>query len=296
MSRKSQLEAAIVAVMDSMGGSHLTREARRRTAARFAGLMFQAGYTHLAGPADITGKQIRAYVAARQQTNLKVRTLQNELAHLRAVLRTVGKQAVAAAKELSNANLGVGGGSRLGSKTALSVGDFNAACAVAVQQKRPGMAALLGLERRLGLRGNEAIHGRPDTLRRWLQELEAGDTINVIAGTKGGRRRAVKIFAKAEAAEVIRHALELAENQGGFLVVRKNGQPAGGLKQARSIYHAWANRAGIQPHAARYAFARGQLDAYLKQGYSSREALMAVSHDLGHGDGRGRWVKSVYMK
>ena len=296
MSRRTEFQASLVATLARLGGSHLTREARERTAEKFSTLMYEAGYTHLAQPADINGKHLRAYVAARQTESPSVRTLQNEVAHLRSVLRSAGKQAMANAPGLSNQALGINGGSRLGSKTAMSSEDYLTITERAEHQKRPGMAALLRLERHLGLRGNEAIHAREDTLRRWDRELQADGRITVLAGTKGGRPRTVDVFNKPNASAAISSALSLCMKQGGFLVVRANGLPSGGLKQARRIYHSWAHRNGIQPHAARYAFARDQLDGYLSRGYSSREALMAVSHDLGHGDGRGRWVKSVYMR
>ncbi|ESA61313.1 integrase family protein [Escherichia coli 1-182-04_S4_C2] len=32
----------------------------------------------------------------------------------------------------------------------------------------------------------------------------------------------------------------------------------------------------------------------LAQGFSEKEALAMVAMDLGHGDGRGRWVKQIY--
>ncbi len=296
MSRRTDFQASIVAVMARLGGSHLTREARERTAARFSTLMYEAGYTHLAHPADISGRHLRAYVLARQAESPSVRTLQNELAHLRSVVRVAGRKAVASASELSNEALGIGGGSRLGTKTAMSNEDFQTIIAHAERQNRPGMAALLQLERHLGLRGNEAIHAREDTLHRWERELQADGRISVLAGTKGGRPRIVNVFDRANALTAISTAIAVCATQGGFLVVRANGLPAGGLKQARRVYHSWAHRNGIQPHSARYAFARQQLDGYLSRGFSSREALMAVSHDLGHGDGRGRWVKSVYMR
>lgn len=282
--------------MARLGGSHLTREARERTAAKFAEAMFQAGFTHMAKPSDIGGKHIRAYVQMRQQEGLGLRTLQNEMAHIRSTLRAVGKQAVAAAPELTNAKLNIGGGSRLGTKTAMTEEQYLDVTGCAEKQGRPGMACLIALERHLGLRGNEAIHARPDTLERWRNELLADGRITVLAGTKGGRPRVVSIAHRLSALDTVDRAIDLAKKQGGFLVVRANGEPAGGLKQARRIYHSWAHRIGVQPHSARYSFARDQLNAYLSQGYSSREALMAVSHDLGHGDGRGRWVKSVYMR
>lgn len=296
MSRKTEFQASIVAAMARLGGSHLTREARERTADKFSTLMYAAGYTHLARPADISGKHLRAYVAARRGDSPCARTLQNELSHLRSVLRCTGKQATASAPELTNEALGINGGSRLGTKTAMSNEDFRTFTERAECQGRPGMAALLRLERHLGLRGNEAIHAREDTLRRWARELDADGRITVLAGTKGGRPRTVNVFDKEGAATAISLALGLCLQQQGFLVVRANGAPAGGLKEARRIYHSWAHRNAVQPHSARYAFARDQLDGYIALGYSSREALMAVSHDLGHGDGRGRWIKSVYMR
>ena len=295
MSRRTEFQASLVATMARLGGSHLTREARERTAEKFSTLMYEGGYTHLAQPTDISGKHLRAYVVARQAESPSVRTLQNELAHLRSVLRIAGKQAMANAPGLCNEALGIDGGSRLGSKTAMSSENYLTITERAERQNRPGMAALLRLERHIGLRGNEAIHAREDTLRRWERELQADGRITVLAGTKGGRPRIVNVLDKESASAAVSAALVICTKQHGFLVIRADGSPAGGLKQARRIYHSWAHRNGIQPHSARYAFARSQLDGYLSRGYSAREALMAVSHDLGHGDGRGRWVKSVYM-
>ena len=296
VSRRSEFQASLVAVMARLGGSHLTREARERTAIKFANAMFNAGITHLARPSEISGRHLRTYVEARQKEKLGIRTLQNELAHLRSVLRAVGRSSVAGAPEMSNGALGIGGGSRLGTKTAMSQEEFEAVTRLAVRQGRPGMAALLSLERHLGLRGNEAIHARQDTLERWHRELAAYGRITVLAGTKGGRSRVVNIKHVPNAAAAVSDALMLVQAQEGFLVVRADGTPSGGLKQARRIYHSWAHRARIQPHSARYAFAQSQLKGYLSEGFSPREALMSVSQDLGHGDGRGRWVKSVYMR
>lgn len=296
MSRKTAFQSAIFGVVASLGGSHLTREARQRTAAKFADVVFDVGYTHLSRPSEICGRHIRAFVESRKRQGIGVRTLQNELSHIRKILRAVGKHALADAHGLRNPALGVSGGSRLGAKSAMSDEDYLAITARAIRQGRPGMASLLSLERALGLRGNEAIHARPDTLARWLRELSEEGRITVLAGTKGGRSRTVRVLDTTVAIASVSTALSVCATQGGYLVVRANGRPAGGLQQARAIYHSWASRTGIQPHAARYAFARKQLDGYLSRGYSAREALMSVSQDLGHGDGRGRWIKCVYMR
>jgi hypothetical protein len=295
MSRRTRFLASLTAVVARLGGSHLTREARERTATRFARVMWEAGFTHLRSPADIAGRQLRVYVAARAG-RAGARTLHNELAHLRTILRASGRAATAQAPELSNTALGIPSGSRVGAKTAMTDDELQAATALAHGHGRPGFAALLSLERYLGLRGAEAIHARLDTLERWQRELATDGRVNVVAGTKGGRPRIVAVRRVEPALDAVIEALGVVRAQGGYLVVRACGAPAGGLKQARSIYHAWCHRAGIQPHSARYAFARDQLAGYLAAGFSSREALIAVSHDLGHGDGRGRWVKSVYMR
>jgi len=38
------------------------------------------------------------------------------------------------------------------------------------------------------------------------------------------------------------------------------------------------------------------MQAYRDAGFSQREAGIATSLDLGHGDGRGRYVASVYVR
>ncbi|MGH8040453.1 MAG: hypothetical protein ACREPN_00220 [Rudaea sp.] len=83
---------------------------------------------------------------------------------------------------------------------------------------------------------------------------------------------------------------------GGFLIVRADGDSPGNLANARGIYAAWCERQELQTHALRYAFAHDQYRRYRAEGFSNREALAALSKDLGHGDGRGRWVKSVYLR
>jgi hypothetical protein len=277
-----------------MGGSHLTREARERTVTRFVRLSCEAGFTHLLCVDDIRGRQLRTYADFRHKAGIKIRTIQNELAHLRCILRSAGNGRVASAPELSNKQLGVSGGGRRGTNAALCAEEYERVLALALRQGRPGMGALVRLERWIGLRGNEAIHARSDTLTRWLRELEDTGRLYIIAGTKGGRTRFVTIHNHGDVKAVLVDALVVARSQGGFLVAGKNGQPPKGLDSARSIYHGWAHRAGIKPHAARYAFAQDQVKAYCSAGYSEREAYLATSLDLGHGDSRGRWVKSVY--
>jgi len=80
-----------------------------------------------------------------------------------------------------------------------------------------------------------------------------------------------------------------------YLVMRADGAAAG-LKEAHGVYRNVCYRARLQSHSARYAFAQSRVQAYCTEGYSEREARAATSLDLGHGDGRGRYVASVYVR
>jgi len=49
-------------------------------------------------------------------------------------------------------------------------------------------------------------------------------------------------------------------------------------------------------HSLRYSLTQEQIRAYRKQGTSLTDALAKTSMDLGHGDGRGEYIKRVYGK
>ncbi|GAB8859574.1 hypothetical protein OkiPb00504_48900 [Escherichia coli] len=46
----------------------------------------------------------------------------------------------------------------------------------------------------------------------------------------------------------------------------------------------------------RYYFSQEARSFYRKDGLDDKEIYARVSMDLGHGDGRGRYVKQVYFK
>lgn len=50
------------------------------------------------------------------------------------------------------------------------------------------------------------------------------------------------------------------------------------------------------PHSLRYAQAQDMARVYRAEGLSERETRAAISENLGHGDGRGRYVASVYLR
>jgi hypothetical protein len=296
MSQKTQFAASINRALSHLGGAHLTHQSREGTAVRFVEKMASAGVTHLRAVEDISGKQLRMYIALRKDDGVSVRTLQNEMSHLRAALRDAGRNAVATAPELSNASLGIAGGSRLGTKEAITAEKLQAAKEKAIALGRDGIAQVIHLQRTFGLRENEAICARADTLLRWELEVSRSGSIRVLEGTKGGRDRDVRIFDRVAALGAISSARAIADRQGGFLVQRADGDSAGELNNARGIYAAWAARNDLETHSLRYAFAQEQYRRYRAAAFSNREALVALSRDLGHGDGRGRWVKMVYLR
>jgi hypothetical protein len=212
------------------------------------------------------------------------------------VLVHCGKEGLARNPAYSNKALGIGRGSRIGTKEALSDAAIRGFQELMDRRGRSAIGHVLELQRALGLREAEAIRGgNPETLARWLRELQGRGYVRVIEGTKGGRARDVHPADLNRARTAIERAqATLARLAQRYLVTRADGSAATGLRQALGIYRNLCHRAGIQSHAARYAFARERMQTYRNDGLSEREARAATSLDLGHGDGRGRYVASVY--
>jgi hypothetical protein len=295
MSKKTELRADLNRIGYQLGGAHLTQEARRATFGTFAPAMREKGFG-IQSAEQIGGKHLRAFVECRLAQGIRGRTIANEMSHLRAVLVHCGKEGLARNPAYSNKALGIGGGSRIGTKEALSDAAIRGFQEYTDRLGRPAIGHVLELQRTLGLREAEAIRGgNPETLARWFRELEEHGHVRVIEGTKGGRARDVHPADLARARTSIERAQATLRASGQrYLVTRADGTPATGLKQALGIYRNLCHRAGIQSHSARYAFALERKQAYRNEGYSEREARAATSLDLGHGDGRGRYVASVY--
>lgn len=297
MSRKTELRADLDRVGYQLGGSHLTRQARSATFRTFARVMRELGLGIHAAQ-QIGGRHLAAFARHRALEGIKGRTCANELSHLRSILRHIGKQGLAENPAYGNGALGVERGSRLGTKQPISETDIRTFREQMMQLGRPCIGSILELQRALGLREMEAIRaGQLATLTRWQHELLERCCVHVIEGTKNARPREVHPPDLNRALAAVQGALALLESTGQpHLVTRTDGSVSTGLKQAISVYRNLCYRAGIQNHAARYAFARERLQAYRRQGISEREARAATSMDLGHGDGRGRYVSSVYVR
>jgi hypothetical protein len=297
MSKKTELRADLNRIGYQLGGAHLTQEARRATFSTFAQAMREKGYG-IQSAEQIGGKHLQAFVEYRVTQGVSSRSIANEMSHVRAVLVHCGKEGLARNPAYSNKALGIGRGSRIGTKEPLSEAVMRGFQEYTDRLGRSAIGHVLELQRALGLREAEAIRGgNPETLARWQRELQQHGHVRVIEGTKGGRARDVHPADLSRARLAIERAQATLRASGQcYLVTRADGSATTDLKQALGIYRNLCHRAGIQSHAARYAFAEERMQAYRNEGLSEREARAATSLDLGHGDGRGRYVASVYAR
>lgn len=213
------------------------------------------------------------------------------MASLRAVLQQAGRKQVAEHEWLTNKSLGLAGASRSGTRQAITPEHYHHVLETA-RMKDPGLAAALELARLMGLRSQEAVQS-VQSLKTWKQAIERSDTrLTVLFGTKGGRPRETVILDTIAVRKALDNALAIAESRHGRLIDKPD------LKSAMDYWHNQAARMGLtgaySPHSLRYAWAQDAISHYLAQGFNRKEALAIVAMDLGHGDGRARYVAQVY--
>jgi len=240
-------------------------------------------------PASLTAKQLKGFVAARVEEGISARSIQNEMSHVRRALEGVGR-AEFAQDVCSNKELGVPSGSRIGSGKVVEPEVLQRA----LERAPADTKALIELSRSLGLREREAIQSA-NSLREWGRALSQGQPIIVRDGTKGGRARSVVVApgGLGRAMGAVKAAQTVLEQQ-KQLVVSKS------LKAAVEQHSDRLAKLGLKGenscHSLRRAFAMDQYKHYLAAGCSQKVALSRTSNDLGHGDGRGRWVFNNYIR
>lgn len=240
-------------------------------------------------PASLTVKQLKGFVAGRIKDGISPRSIQNEMSHIRRALEGVGR-AEFAQDVCSNKELGVPSGTRIGSGKVVEPEVLQRA----LEQAPADTRALIELSRSLGLREREAIQSA-NSLREWRQALSQGQSIIVRDGTKGGRVRHVVVApgGQERALGAVKAAQAVLEQQ-KQLVVSKS------LKAAVEQHSDRLAKLGLKGenscHSLRRAFAMDQYKHYLAAGCSQKVALSRTSNDLGHGDGRGRWVFNNYIR
>lgn len=285
-----KLGGEMKALAKKAGGSFKTVDDRIHIVQRFSRHLRSLNI-QIQRVAQIKVRHIECYIQARLAQEIGKRTLQNEMAALRGVLQQAGRKQVAEHERLTNKSLGLAGASRNGTNRAITQ-EYYSKVLEAVRDKDAGLAATLELARLMGLRSQEAVQCC-QSLKTWKQSLERGETrLTVVFGTKGHHPRETVIQDTGAVKKALENALSVAEQRNGRLIDRPS------LQQAMNYWRKEIAQAGLTgiytPHSLRYAWAQDALRNYLVQGFSEKEALALTSMDLGHGDGRGRYVVQVY--
>jgi integrase len=282
--RKSLVQAAL----KTPGGTK-TIDDRRAVAERFARFCAEHNI-QCRDIGHVKEKHIRAYIEHRK-ASAGARTLQTEMSHVRRMLESAGRHQLANSPRLSNGALGLDGVSRIGTRKACPQALYEQAV-IAANGRDPAVASCIELQRTFGLRAEEAVQAGK-SLGDWQKALErGGNRITVIYGTKGGKLREVYVVDKEKAKAVVARAIEARHG--------KNMIDKPTIAQAMAYYHRETAKVGLtgeySPHSLRYAYAQECYRDCIKQGMSEENALAFTSLSLGHGDGRGRWLKSVYLR
>ncbi|ECI0413653.1 DNA-binding protein [Salmonella enterica subsp. salamae] len=285
-----KLGGEMKALAKKAGGSFKTVDDRIHIVQRFSRHL-RALNIQIQRVEQIKVRHIEGYIQARLAQGIGKRTLQNEMAALRAVLQQAGRKQVAEHERLTNKSLGLAGASRNGTNRAITPEHYQQVLEAA-RDKDAGLAATLELARLMGLRSQEAVQCC-QSLKTWKQALERGETrLTVVFGTKGHRPRETIIQETGAVKKALDKALSVAGQRNGRLIDRPN------LQKAMNYWRKEIAEAGLTgsytPHSLRYAWTQDAICHYLAQGFSHREALALTSMDLGHGDGRGRYVVQVY--
>jgi len=285
-----KLGGEMKALAKHCGGSYKTVNDRIHIVQRFDHHL-RALNVQIQRVAQIKVRHIENYIHERLAQGIGKRTLQNEMASLRAVLQQAGRKQVAEHERLTNKSLGLSEASRNGTRQAITQEHYRHVLETA-RAKDQGLAAALELARLMGLRSQEAVQS-VQSLKTWKQAVERGYThLTVVFGTKGGRPRETVILDAGAVKKALDNALAVAESRNDRLIDKPD------LKSAMDYWHNQAKRIGLigaySPHSLRYGWAQDAIRHYLAQGFSEKEALAMVAMDLGHGDGRGRYVAQVY--
>lgn len=283
---------------DLKSGSHRERGGKA-THARRAGAInrfcdFVAARRQVGGAARCAGWQVKEYLDDMRARGLAPRTIQSERSALLVSFVGAGRRDIANSSEIAPEALGIAHASREGTHTAISSAEYDERAA---RIRDPGVRAALDLSREFGLRREEAVQAG-DSLRDWKRALDQGKPVHVVYGTKGGRPRYTPPLDVERARSVIERAIAVAEHHGGHMhLVHGKG---GDLKSSLMKFSSDARRAGfvgkLSPHAVRYSYTHTRVAQCEAAGDSHSNALAAVAQDLGHGDGRGRWVEHVYLR
>jgi len=281
-----------LAYLGTSGGSHDTRHERALQVSRFSNFLLSENI-QIRTVDQIKTQHIENYVKNQLDNGKSKRSLQNEMAALRAVLRAAGREKLVESERLTNKSLGLSGASRAGTNRAMTQDQFQKAHADLIARGSRSEAAALSLMITLGLRSKEAVRAS-ESLKTWQKQIAMSEKITVIWGTKGGRSRDVQIFDRQTALAAIQDALKAIDPKAGRLINSAGCTLESARDRLDNQLRGVLKESNLSAHSARYAFAQRQVDHYIKASFSKREALAQASCDLGHGSDRFRYIGQVY--
>lgn len=276
------------------GGSFKTVSDRMKIADRLAERLIKLNI-QIRDAQHVKTSHIEAYIRSRLAENISARTLQNEMAAIRAIFRSAGKTLMADPKhqKLSNTALGISSASRDGTKVAIPDKVFHRVLEKVMQVDK-GAAISMRLSRALGLRTEETIQSAK-SLHTWKNALARNEEkIRVVFGTKGGRPRDVTVIRRDDTVNLVNEAVKFIEGNNRRLINKAALHLA--IERYRNIVRNAGLTGKYAPHSLRYAYAVDAMNYHLNKGFTTEEAQALVSMDLGHGDGRGKYIARVYNK
>lgn len=291
MSKKSFANAIHHTNRDS-GGSTLTKVARSAHLKKTVEDLTKVLNIQIKGFDTLKTKQVQALVDHWRVEGTSPRSIQNRLSSIRSALRQAGRGEFAGSAQLSNKALGVSGASRDGTHRPPDQARLEERLNALPRRAR----VLVDLQLALGLRAREAVQAA-SSLATWAKQAQKGYPIGVVHGTKGGKPREVTI-APHRRDGVIRAIAQARAH------LKATGQPeliasrslAGAIRAFQRDIQAAGFVGAEASHSFRYGFSQEQIQHHLERAADRREALARLSLDLGHGDGRGRYVDQVYLK
>lgn len=259
-------------------------------------------------PQNITSKQLNGYLTHRSTANsargkpLSARSVQNEAAILRRAVTGAGRSVENLSDKKnnwSNARLGVPTASRKSAKPPMDPKVF----AAAREKLSPQIGVIADLQQSMGLRAQEAV--KAQNVREWQGALtnaieqNRGVYLHLTkdAASKGGRPRHIYIPpGRTDAVLTAVKAAAAAKAAGGGHILNKYDNLESAVKGYENALAYRGLTGDNSNHALRREFACNQYDHYVNnEGLDKDTALSRLSQDLGHGDGRGRWVENNYL-
>lgn len=290
----AKLNKSLITLARQGGGSFKTVSDRMKIANRLADRLLQMNI-QIRDASHLKTNHIEMYIKSRLLEDISKRTLQNEMAAIRSILRTSGKTFMAnpSHEKLSNDALSLSGTSRDGTKVAIPNDVFDSILEK-VREVDRGVAIAMELSRLLGLRTEETIQS-VKSLKTWQKAIVNNqDKLRVVFGTKGGRPRDTTIINKASLLRVVNNAIKIASDNNGKLIDKPELHLA--IERYRNVVRDAGLVGKYAPHSMRYAYSQDATKLHKEQGFSKKEAEALVSMDLGHGDGRGHYIARVYNK